>query len=121
MVRPKKDKPVEELEEFNDEDEDNDIDEALAEDEEDDYPMLAKHPNKLKSKPENTGILVEDEGKDMDFAKKFETYEPKEEEQKVVAIPRVVSVETMLNELYDGQQEMKQAILEIYKVVSSLK
>jgi len=30
-----------------------------------------------------------------------------------VAVPRVVPIETMLNELYDGQQEIKQTLLAI--------
>lgn len=97
MVRPKKNKPEEELEEF--------------EEQEDEFPEKSE----------------EDETKeDLDYKDEFEgekelfiparNPEKKEEvKQEVVAIPRVVSVEEMLNELYTGQQEIKQALYAIFE------
>lgn len=39
------------------------------------------------------------------------TEKPKAVEPQVVAVPRAVSIETMFNELYDGQQEIKQLLM----------
>jgi ASC-1-like (ASCH) protein len=57
-----------------------------------------------------------------------ETYEPEDktypemkEQPQMVAVPRVVSMEMMLNEIYDGQQEIKQALLSVIAGLEKLK
>lgn len=85
----------EDLEEFEE-------DEDLEDEEEKPQKVIQRTPPPMpvkKTSPKEIREAVE---------KEIET--PKEKAPEVIAVPRVVSIEAMLNEIYDRQQEIIQAL-----------
>ena len=101
--------------------EDNEL-EAFSEEEEDesldDAPVAPIIPGSRKQ--------PEVKAKSLPAKKVEQKQEPKVEEApqeaqpQYVAVPRAVPIETMLNELYDGQQELRQGQQEIKQVILAI-
>jgi hypothetical protein len=88
-----------------------DADELEFEEEPIRKPVSKMPPKRMPTKPE----LDEAIGEEAEPIKVKPALKPHPQSPQYVAIPRAVSIEAMLNEIYDGQQEMKQilnAILE---------
>ena len=106
----------EEFEEFEEEAEDSEeeAEEEVAEDEEE-TPVV-----KGAQIPKKTTIVKPVPQQAVPKAPVSASQPVQEQQPQVVAIPRAVPVETMLNEIYDGQQEMRQSVEEIKQALTVL-
>jgi len=73
-------------------------------------PTKSRQPERLTRQPERQ---PERQPYERKYAQEVEEPEPVQAQPQYVAVPRAVPVETMLNELYDGQQEIRQILLAI--------
>ena len=107
-------KKEEEFEEFEDDGEELGLDEPAEDIEEVEVEAEEPKPKRIRTRAD---ILNEIKKlKDVADGMKPEPPEPKqpvEPEQKFVAVPRAVPLESMVNEIYDSNQEIKQALVAI--------
>jgi hypothetical protein len=95
----------EEFEEFDESNEITDIEEDTPKFQapEERLETIEPKPSNKKGRPPKTKVLLEE-------------VEPKvkaKPEPQYVGVPRAVPIETMINEIYDGQQEIKQVLMVI--------
>lgn len=74
-----------------------------------------QRPQPQRPVPKPISVVEEEEEEPIQ-----QLQEPAKEEPKYVAVPRVVPIETMVNELYDGQQELKQLVNENNQLLQKL-
>ena len=112
----KKEKVVEEeFEEFEEDEEEED-----KEEEEDDLPTLSpeeiKKARMEKSRQIPVPRPIEQEARQIK-KQVGNIPQPQPTQPEYIAVPRVVPASTMLNEIYDGQQEMKQILMALLEKV----
>ena len=104
-----------EEEEINEEDLDLDLGEETG-------PAIPVKKGRLPAKSPNNQLVpspqAEAKLKEMARAKKAEE---QREQPAVVAVPRVVPMSTMVNEIYDNQQRQEQLLLAILEALEELR
>jgi hypothetical protein len=86
---------------------------------EEEFEEFQDEDSAIEEEPEQKPVAKKPVGRPAKYEAPRETPAPAPRAQPVqpqpqyVAVPRAISVEAMLNELYDGQQEMRQALMAI--------